>query len=411
VYHLPSTGNASLAASVGIAQTSSLHVMGVTQSGNYLYLALGNHFNTSQAGLAIVDVTIPGSPSVTDVFVVPGSASGASIVKVEGAYAYLGAMQSGLVVLGIGDKSNITMQSQFVPSINYPPVTNPNPDLFNARGMEVSNMIVYLCYDAGGIRVVNCKTPTAPVETGRWCNPAMYTPMNYPKAYNNCILDDSLLYVAVDYAGLEVLNVKDTANIKLRGWWNPYNAPANNWFSSPVHTNEMAYEKGCRRVFLSTGKSDMIVVDVSNPASPDSCNFYGGVSNGMGTWGVSQWKNEIYLSYICAVIPFSSNWTGVKVLTFNPCITGMDEMTRRNTISVLPNPVAGKALVRLEKQVNEATLLARDISGKAIFEIRNLNGMEMTLDIPPVPAGLYFLSLYEDHVPTACVKIAVTVED
>ncbi|MEZ4686432.1 MAG: hypothetical protein R3B47_10315 [Bacteroidia bacterium] len=82
-----------------------------------------------------------------------------------------------------------------------------------------------------------------------------------------------------------VLNVSDTANISLQGWWNPYNAPNNNWFSSPVHTNEMEFLAREKLVFLSTGKSDMVVVDVSNSFPADSCNFYGGLSNSIGTRG------------------------------------------------------------------------------------------------------------------------------
>src|SRR6185369_3643719 len=152
--------------------------------------------------------------------------------------------------------------------------------------------------------------------------PVMYSPNDHPKAYNNIVLDDTLAYIAVDYAGMEVVDLSDTSNITLTGWWNPYNAPANNWFTSPVHANEIQLEKNCKRVFMSTGKSDMMVVDVSNPALPDSCNFYGGVSNNIGTWGIGLWQNQVYLSYICAAIPFSSNLTQVTLLTFNSCTVG-----------------------------------------------------------------------------------------
>ena len=87
----------------------TLDVMSLSQSGNYIYLALGNSFtNPQQAGTAIVDVTTPSSASVADYFVVPGFSSGGGIVKAEGNYAYLGAMQSGLVIFDVTDKNNIT---------------------------------------------------------------------------------------------------------------------------------------------------------------------------------------------------------------------------------------------------------------------------------------------------------------
>lgn len=135
--------------------------------------------------MAIVDVSNPAAAVLTDYYVVPLSGSGGGIVKVEGNYAYLGAMQSGLVILDITDKNDIQFVSEFVPDINYPPILNPNPNYYNARGMGVKNSIVYLCYDAGGIRIINCNNKLVPLETGHWCNPVMYTPLDYPKAYGH----------------------------------------------------------------------------------------------------------------------------------------------------------------------------------------------------------------------------------
>jgi hypothetical protein len=273
IYDLSSISNPQFMADVPINLFGDLHVMNLHQDGNYLYLALGSSFTNSQAGgMAIIDVTSPIFPIVSDYYIVPNSASGAGIIKTEGNYAYLGAMKDGLIVLDISNKSDIQFKSQFIPDINYP-VNNPNPDLYNARGMEVQNDFVYLCFDAGGLRIINCTNKLNPVESGRWCNPIMYSPQNLPRAYNNLILDDSLVYITVDYCGLEVVNISDTNNIQLVGWWNPYHCPTNNWFSSPVHTNEIQYNKSCQQLFVSTGKSDLIVLDVSNPEQPDSCNY------------------------------------------------------------------------------------------------------------------------------------------
>jgi hypothetical protein len=152
-----------------------------------------------------------------------------------------------------------------------------------------------------------------PSEVGRYSNPVMN---GKPRAYNNIIIDDSLAYIAVDYCGMEVLNIKDPAKITTTGWWNPYGCPKNNWFSSPVHANEIVFDKKNRLLFLSTGKSDLSVLGVSDPSQPVLCAEFGGVNNKRGTWGVSRYNNEIYLSYICSVIPFSSNKPGVKILSY-----------------------------------------------------------------------------------------------
>ncbi len=384
-----------LKASIPVSSFGGLHVMSLSQYGNYLYLAIGNSFtNPQQGGVAIIDVSNPVSPVVTGYYVVPGSSSGAGIVKVEGNYAYLGAMGDGLVILDVTSKSAISFVSQLVPDINYPS-PNPNPLLYNARGMEVKNSIVYLCYDAGGIRIINCTNKSAPVETGHYVNPLMYQPFNLPRAYNNLVLDDTLLYVTVDYCGLEVLNISDTSNITLTGWWNPYNCPGNNWFSSPVHANEIQYNKNCKLLFISTGKSDLHVLDISNPAQPDSCNIFGGVSNNLGTWGVGLYQDQIYLSYICTLgIPFTSNWTGVKILTYTPCNTGIAD-DPAETLRIFPNPVRNKIELCLDG--------TSSFTGKEKISVYSLLGEEwpvtakissggtLEINISGLTDGFYFL--------------------
>lgn len=410
IYDISVIATPSLVATVPTSLYDALDVMSVSQNGNYLYLALGNSFtNPQKSGMAIVDVSNPSSPLVTDFEKLNSSpVGGAGIVKVEGNYAYLGAMNNGLVILDVTNKNNIRLVSQIIPSLNYPPIRNPDPKKYNARGMEVRNSIVYLCYDAGGIRIINCTNKLSPVETGHWCNPVMYTPLDHPKAYNNCVLDDSLLYVAVDYAGMEVLDISDTSNIQLLGWWNPYNAPNNNWFTSPSHCNEIKFEKNCKLIFMSCGKSDMQVIDVSNPALPDSCNFYGGVSNNIGTWGIGMWQNEIYLSYICAVVPFSSNWTGVKILTYNSCSSGIDKQEAENKLTIFPNPFSTHSVLKSEHFLENVTLTMDNVFGETVRQIKNISGHTVTLSRDNLPCGLYFVRLAQNNRIIITKKILIT---
>ncbi len=174
IYDISTITSPVLKASVPITSYGSLQAMNLSQDGNYIYLALGNTFTSGQsAGMAIVDVTTPTAPTVTDYYTVPNSSTGGGIVKVEGSYAYLGAMGSGLVILDIATKTKIKSVSQFIPDINYPDANPSNKALYNARGMEVKNSIVYLCYDAGGFRIINCIDKSNPIQTGRYSNPVM----------------------------------------------------------------------------------------------------------------------------------------------------------------------------------------------------------------------------------------------
>lgn len=396
VYDISIIATPSLVATIPINLFDSMEVMNLCQSGNYVYLAVGNHFDTlADQGMVIVDVTTPTLPTVTDYWQSPTGKGGVGAVAVEGNYAYLCAMGKGLIILDVTNKSSIQFVSQFKPDISYPPVANPDPKKINARGLEVKNSIVYLCYDAGGLRIINCTNKNFPVETGRFCNPAMYLPFDRPKAYNNLVVDDTLIYATVDYAGLEVLNISDTSNISLLGWWNPYNAPNANWFGCNVHANELKYEKTCKRVFVSTAKSDLHVIDVSNPAQPDSCNFYGGVANNIGTWGMNMWQNQIYLSYICAVIPFGSNWTGVKILTYNSCTVGMEEFSEEN-IFLFPNPAIDKIMIESNRKINVSGLKILNSLGQMVSSSCSKTEDKFEVNVSELNSGFYFLKLDVD---------------
>ena len=377
---------------IPISVLGSLDVMNLFQSGNYLYLALGNHFtNPQQGGMAIINVSDPANAVVTDFYIVPSSASGAAIVEVEGDFAYLGAMQSGLVILSVADKNNISFVSQIKPDINYP-VNNPNANLYNARGMQVKNSIAYLCFDAGGLRIINCTDKQNPKETGRYANPATFVPFNLPRAYNNIVLDGNYAYVSVDYCGLEVLDISDTSNIKLTGWWNPYNCPSNNWFTSPSHTNELYFNKACKQLFVSTGKSDLMVLDVTDPANPDSCNYYGGINNNIGTWGVSGYGDQLYLSYICAIIPFASNWTGVKILTYDLCPASAINELDRNGISVYPNPASQQLVVEGLGIFSSKEIVVHSVFGQEILR-KKISGDRLEIAVEHWPAGFYIIQV------------------
>jgi hypothetical protein len=295
----------------------SLHVCNLSQSGNYLYLALGNSFAKAKQypGVAIIDVTNPATATVSAVWSDTKKKSGSGIVRCVGNYIYLAAMSEGLIVLDATDKKNPKKVAQLVPDINYPDA-KADPAKVNARGMDIAGNTLYLCYDAGGLRIIDITNPLQPIETGKYANPVMN---GKPRAYNNVVVDSIYAFVAVDYCGMEILNIADPKNITLINWWNPWNCQesAMNWFKSDGHANEIAYDKKNKLIFLSTGKSDLNVVSVQDVKAAKQVFVYGGPSNNQGTWGVSIYEDKIYLSYICAFVPFSSNWTGVKILTYS----------------------------------------------------------------------------------------------
>ena len=375
---------------VSISALHGLHVMNITQVDTLLFLALGNHFtNPSGSAMAIVSVNDPANPNVLDIYDVPNSGSGGGAVAVEGDYAYFAAMKSGLYILNVSDPRNIIYESHYYPDIHYPTPNPSNLDLYNIRGLVVRNSIVYSCFDAGGIRIINCTNKSNPIQTGRYANPALFQPFNLPRAYNNVVLKDSLLFVAVDYCGVEILNIADTSNISLHGWWNPYNCPNNNWFSSPSHANELHLDSVSNSLFVSTGKSDLVVLDVTDPSQPDSCSFYGGTTNNIGTWGVGLYQDQVYLSYICTLgIPFASNWSGVKILSRSQLTSS--ETQSKPSFSLYPNPSNRSLTIEgLENKLYDASIF--DSSGRLLKKIMSTSSN--SIDVSNLERGNYFLMI------------------
>jgi hypothetical protein len=381
-----------------------LSVMSLSQTGDFLYVALGDHFSNDQnSGLAIIDVTDPENAFVTDVWKNAPSTGGAGIVKVDGDYAFLGAMQHGLIIFDISNKSNISEVSRIVPDINFPDA-NPDPDKYNARGVDVKDDEVYLCYDAGGIRIIDVSDISNPVQSGEYSLPALD---GLPRAYNNCVVNGDRLYVAIDYCGMEILDVSDAANITQMSWWNDWacETSSNNWFNSPGHTNEMAYIADCQVIGMSAGKSELVCIDVSDPESPFLCTSFGNLSNSEGTWGISAYKNTFYLGYIYVPlgIPFYSNYGGVKAVSINhTCATGIDETvdsSPENAVNIVYNSGLNRVLVQSnERLIGKAVLTISEVSGKVIqrFTTDVAGSKLISVPVVDVPTNIYMISLSID---------------
>lgn len=301
---------------IPISQLGNLHVMNVFQDGNRLYLALGNTFGTAvqDIGMAILDVTMPEAVTILSVWT-HATHGGTGMVVAQGNQAFLGAMGNGVISFDVTDPSAPVEQSRFVPDINFPDA-RPDSGKINARGLWLQGNLLYVGYDAGGLRILDVSNPSAVSELGRYSNPALN---GHARAYNNVVVDGTRAYVAFDYCGVEVLDVSTPSNITPVSWWNPWRCETNslNWFSSDGHANELALDRTNQLLFVSTGKSDLQVLDVTNPSQPLWAQEYGGVDNGIGTWGVSIHGDRAFLTYTCAAVPFASNWAGVKILRYH----------------------------------------------------------------------------------------------
>lgn len=314
VYDLKDTPR--LARVIPISELESMHVMSLSQFDKRIYLALGNHWGKHESsGLAVIDVSNPEKASVAGVWKDTEANGGGGAVLVNGSTAYLAAMGNGLIVLDVGNPAAIRVVSRLQPELAFPDA-RPDRNKINARGLALQKNLLFLCYDAGGVRVIDVADPEKPAEIGRYSNPAMN---GRPRAYNNIVLNGSLAYVTADYVGLEILDISKPREIKLVSWWNPWNPKLDGlrWFSSPGHANEIAYDAKSKTVLMSAGRSDLVAVNVSDPAHPRQVGSIGEVEDTQATWGLSLHGDLVYLSYIRTLgIPFRADWPGVKVYRY-----------------------------------------------------------------------------------------------
>lgn len=307
-----------LVRTIPIADLASMHVMSLWQSGQRIYLALGNHWGKhDSAGMAVIDVTSPATARVAGVWKDTEANGAGGAILVSGRTAYLAAMENGVIVLDVGDPSAMRVTARFVPELAFPDA-RPDRKKINARGLALQKNLLFLCYDAGGVRVIDVADSTKPAEVGRFSNPAMN---GRPRAYNNIAIHGSLAFVTADYVGLEVLEISNPRAIKLVSWWNPWNPKleALRWFSSPGHANEIAYDAKSKTVLMSAGRSDLVAVNVSDPAHPRQVGSIGEVEDTQATWGLAMHDDRVYLSYIRTLgVPFRADWAGVKVFRYRP---------------------------------------------------------------------------------------------
>lgn len=377
----------------------SLHIMYLVQDSIYLYVALGNFFGTNpqEPGLAILNIDTPSNPQLMDLWKWNTVTKGASTVLIEGQYAYLSAMTEGVFILNISNKNSIQFESNFIPDPNWP-VVNPNPvQEPNARGMAYRNDTLFLCYDAGGLRVLDVTNKTGPFEIAKYLNSGS---AGKQEAFNHIILDGNLAYISEDYCGMEVLNISNVNNITQVGWWNPWNCelPGSQWNGCPGHTNQMVFNPTLKIVYLSAGDSELRMVDVSNPAQPDSCNGYGPVGDSKACWGTDVFGPYLYLTYINSFIPYFSNWSGFKALSWSQ-ISGISDVNiNNNNLVIYPNP--SRDFITIQNLNNEnakAEINIFSVTGSLLMQkvIKENN----TIDISDLSSGIYILAINKASMP------------
>jgi hypothetical protein len=316
VLHTPAGASPAEAARVPVSAFGGLNAMTLVQQGSRLFVGLGDFFAAqgSRTGLAVVDVADPERPSVSALWVSSDVVTGTTALLVDGSYAYLAAKKNGVLIFDVSQPDTTRLIGSILPDVHFP---KPNPSSTehpNARGFALVGNTLFLANDAGGLRVIDVSNRAQPREVAKYINSALPPK---PQAYNAVLVNGTTAYVTLDYCGLEILDVSDPQDIEQIGWWNPWgcDAATNVWFNSAGHTNQIALDVQRRLVYMSAGASELVVVDVANPAQPVLHAQYEVEGGDQAAWGIEVTPTETYLAYITALIPYRGTWAGVRAVT------------------------------------------------------------------------------------------------
>lgn len=366
------------------------------QQGDLLYVTTGGFQGTTQnAGLAVLDVSDPTNASIIGQWDSTAFTHGAAIVRVQDGFAYIGAMQDGLLILNVSDPAHISFVSSFQPDPTWPGIVNYPP---NARGMDLKGDTLFLAYDAGGLRAIDVSDKHAPHEIGHYVNPLQ--PANTADAYNNVRIIGDRCFVTTDFCGFEVVDISDPANMQQVAWENPWNCNGLSWFGSDGHANELITAMDDSLLFVGSGDTELMIYDITAPDDPRPVGGLIHPNDSSVTWGVDVKDSLVVLSYIdnSLVIfppqPYYADDGGFQLLRWNvDFAAGMnDGIMASDGIIWSPNPTEG--VVHLHRSIPDAcTCTVRDALGRCCLE-RTLTGQDIDLDLGALSGGIYTIELH-----------------
>lgn len=380
---------------IPISVFSFLRPTNLIQVENDLFVSLGGYDGLfpQNPGMAILDISDPENAAIKDVWYDSDYSQGCAIVITDGTYAYLGAMDAGVIIVDVSDRENITFVSHILPDPDFP----DEPELFttpNARGLyKLNDETLLVANDHGGLRWIDISNIESPIETGKYINEDLYA--SAASAYNNIAVKDHYAYIPVDYCGLEIVDVSDS-DMETVSWFNPWDCDFTNWIGRQGHTNEAKIFNDL--LFVSGGDSEVLAFDISNPALPILVGQYAKVYDSIVAWSLD--VNDTYISLALINnsvlgIPYYSNVGGIQILQWENILS--TEHTQINPFSAFSNPFNDEIKILLPPFDKKLIVKIADVSGNIVFSKIFLNESEINADTKLLPPGIYFLLIYTEE--------------
>ncbi|HEY5122755.1 MAG TPA: T9SS type A sorting domain-containing protein [Ignavibacteria bacterium] len=174
--------------------------------------------------------------------------------------------------------------------------------------------------------------------------------------------------------------------------------------ANPLTLTEIATEIKNNRLFIirwgwSTGGGHFIVGHGISGNNIYFMNPWFGEGLHIGTF-------SFMLSGVDNTNTATHTWTATNKITSN--ITGVNELSNEETISVYPNPFFSETTLQSDKIFKDATLAVYNSCGQQVKQIKNISGRTIILHRDNLPSGLYFIRLTQDNKKITTYKLVIT---
>ncbi|MCB0530731.1 MAG: T9SS type A sorting domain-containing protein [Lewinellaceae bacterium] len=381
-------------------QFQSLKPTDLVQQGNYLYVALGafGGLSPQPAGVAIIDISNPANAAIVGQWSDAAFDKGCAAIRVGGDFAYLGAFERGVIIVDVSKPAMPAYRSHVELDLNWPVM----PGLFNvphARGFALRGNELWTCFDAGGLRLVDISDKNAPFESAKYINTDL-TDAAAP-AYNTATIVGNYLYAAVDYCGIDVVDISALTLPENAGWANPWNCTPANWDGRPGHTNQVTTACHDSLLFASGADSEIVAFSITDPAQPKLIGQFGALRDSVATWGVDANDSLVVLAQVWNPLntPYLAKHGGIRLLRWScPAGTSSVQNPEPAIVSIAPNPVSDRLQIRFNSsEKGTAECLLRDMQGRLVrrfpIDLSAVSEPVFQLDMAGLPRGVYLLSL------------------
>lgn len=372
------------------------------QQGNYLYVSLGGFGGLvlQDAGMAVVDISDPVNAGVLGIWTDTSFQNGSAAIRVEGDYAYLGAMEYGVIILDISNPNAPKYLSHVTLDLNWPVVPGPFT-VPHARGLAIRGDELWTAFDAGGLRLIDISNKNTPVEKAKYINTDL-TDVAAP-AYNTCTIVGDQLFVSVDYCGIDVVDISTPTLPQNTAWANPWNCTVSNWDGRPGHTNQVVTACNDSLLFASGADTEVIVYSIADPSQPRRIGQHAFLLDSVATWGVDVNDSLVVLAQVWNPLnfPYLAKKGGIRLLRWECPKSTSGNYPAINTapsIKVMPNPFQDYLQIQLNlAQPEPVSWKIYDLFGGIVLEGKPeqlLSGSQViTLETKALPNGVFVIEL------------------